>query len=75
MAFIGTDAANSAAQREIEMARDDIKIGDTVALRPGFLGAGVPMTVVSLPLTKLVRVKGGYFGEGLHSAENLVRIS
>lgn len=56
------------------MARDEIKIGDKVALRPGLLGAGVPMTVVSLPLTKLVRVKGGYFGEGLHSAEQLVRV-
>jgi hypothetical protein len=57
------------------MNRDDIKIGDVVTLKPGLLGAGKPMTVVSLPLTKLVRCVGGHFGEGLHAADNLVRFN
>jgi hypothetical protein len=58
-----------------QMERSEIKIGDKVALKPGLLGAGKPMTVVSLPLAKLVRCVGGHFGEGLHTAGNLVRLS
>lgn len=57
------------------MDRAEIKIGDTVALKPGLYGAGKPMKVVSLPLTKLVRCVGGHFGEGLHTADNLVRVT
>lgn len=56
------------------MNREDIKIGDTVTIKRGLLGAGYPMVVVSLPLTKLVRCAGGYFGEGLHTADNLVTV-
>ncbi len=58
-----------------EMDRSEIKIGDTVTLKSGLYGAGNPMVVIGLPLTKLVRCKGAWYGDSLEHADNLVRVS